>query len=193
MHVAARARLVLARRPWIHWLFVTALAALVAVSVNDRLAAIERERDGWGTTRLVLVADGPLEAGDSVVVRRVELPTAALPDAALSDLAPDARMRQRAADGEVLTSFDVVSRPGPAAGADDGDVVVTVADPLARGVAVGTNVQIVADGLVLADSGRVVEVVDEVVFVAVDEPDGPIVAAAAQQGIASLLYLPDDR
>jgi hypothetical protein len=31
------------------------------------------------------------------------------------------------------------------------------------------------------------------VFVAVDEPDGPIVAAAAQQGIASLLYLPDDR
>lgn len=193
MHVAARARLVLARRPWIYWLCVAALAALVAVSVNDRLAAIERERDGWGTTRIVLVADGFHDAGDTVVARRVELPVAALPDAALSDLTPEARMRQRAADGEVLTSFDVISRPGPAAGADTGDVVVTVSDPLARSVVVGMNVQVVADGLVLADSGRVVDVVDEVVFVAVDELDGPIVAAAAHQGIASLLYLPDDR
>jgi hypothetical protein len=191
MHVAARARHVLARRPWIYWLCVAALAALVSVAVADRLRAIERERDGWGATRTVLVADGPLEAGDPVVARRVELPVAALPDAALTELAPETRMRQRAADGEVLTSFDVTSRPGPAAGADTGDVVVAVSDPLARNVVVGTNVQIVADGLVLADSGTVTEVVDEVVLVAVDERDGPIVAAAAQQGIVSLLYLPD--
>lgn len=192
MHVAARARLVLARRPWIYWLCVAALAAIVAWSVNDRLTAIERARDGWGATRTVLVADGPLEAGDTIVVRRVELPIAAVPEAALSELTPSARMRQRAADGEVLTSFDVVSRPGPGAAADTGEIVVGVSDPLARDVAVGITVQVVADGLVLAGSGRVVEVVDDVVFVAVDERDGPIVAAAAQQGIASLLYLPDD-
>jgi translation initiation factor IF-2 len=193
MHVAVRARHVLARRPWIYWLCVAGLAAIVAVAVDDRLDAIEQERSRWGATRTVLVADGALEAGDSVVARRVELPLAALPDATLSELTPDARMRQRATDGEVLTSFDVTSRPGAAGRADAGEVVVAVSDPLARNVVIATNVQIVADGLVLADSGEVVEVVDEVVFVAVDERDGPIVAAAAQQGIAALVYLPDDR
>jgi hypothetical protein len=191
MYVATRVRRVLARRPWIYWLCVAALAVFVAVAVGDRLDAIERQRGAWGATRTIFVADGPLEPGDTVVARRVELPVAALPDAALTDLAPDTRMRQRAADGEVLTSFDVVSPPGPAASADAGEVVVTLADPLARNVVVGMDVRVVADGLVLANSGRVTEVVDEVVFVAVDELDGPIVAAAAQQGIASLLYLPD--
>jgi hypothetical protein len=193
MHVAARARLVLARRPWIYWLCVATLAALVAMSVDDRLGAIERERNAWGATQTVFVADGPLEPGDAVAARRIELPVAVLPNAALTDLTSEARMRQRAADGEVLTSLDVVARPGPAAGADDGEIVVTVSDPLARNVVVGMDVQVVADGLVLADAGRVVEVIDEVVFVAVHEHQGPIVAAAAQQGLASLLYLPDDR
>lgn len=191
MHVAAHTRLALARRPWIYWSLVTALAALVAFSVHDRLGAIERERGEWGATRTVLVADGPLEPGDIVATRRVELPVAALPDLALSELVKGSRMRQRAADGEVLTSFDVASRPGPASAADVGEVVVTVADPLTHSAAVGLQVRIVADGLVLAVSGRVVDVVDDVVFVAVDERDGPAVAAAARSGIVSLLYLPD--
>jgi hypothetical protein len=191
MHVAARTRLVLARRPWIYWVLVGAVAVLVGFSVHDRLGAIERERDRWGATRTVLVADGPLEPGDVAATRRVELPVAALPDQALSDLTSGSRMRQRAADGEVLTSFDVATRPGPASGADSGEVVVAVADPLARNVVVGAAVQIAADGLLLAESGRIVQVVDDVVLVAVDERDGPVVAAAAHAGIASLLFLPD--
>ena len=69
-------------------------------------------------------------------------------------------------------------------------MVVALSDPLARDVVAGLDVQVTADGLVLADAARVTGVVDDVIFVAVSERDGPAVAAAAQQGIASLLYLP---
>ena len=79
---------------------------------------------------------------------------------------------------------------GPAALADPGTVVVALSDPLARNVVVGLNVQVTADGLVVADAARVAGVVDDVIFVAVSAGDAPTVAAAAQQGIATLLYLP---
>jgi hypothetical protein len=68
--------------------------------------------------------------------------------------------------------------------------VVALSDPLARDVTIGLAVQVSADGLVVADDATVTAVVDDVVFVAVRERDGPSVAAAAQQGLASLLYLP---
>ena len=190
MDVAARARLVLARRPWIYWLIVVALAGSVALYTNGRLAAIDDARDEWGRTRVVLVADGPLRAGDPVATRSIELPVAALPAIALTDIPAGTMMRQRAGDGEVLTSLDVTTAPGPAAGAEPGSVVVAIADPLARGLEAGVRVQVAADGLVLAESGTVVDVIDEVVYVAIGEHDGPIVAAASQQGIATLLYLP---
>ena len=59
-----------------------------------------------------------------------------------------------------------------------------------RLVAIGLDVQVAADGIVLAEAAAVVDVVDDVVFVAVREADGAVVAAAAQRGIASLLYVP---
>jgi hypothetical protein len=49
---------------------------------------------------------------------------------------------------------------------------------------------VAAEGLLLADRATVVEVIDEVVFVAVEAADGPAVAAAAHQGLATLLHLP---
>ena len=50
--------------------------------------------------------------------------------------------------------------------------------------------QVVADGLVVADDAVVSAVVDDVVYVAVSRRDGPGTATAAQQGIATLVYLP---
>ncbi len=190
MHVAARARLVLARRPWIYWLSIAMLTVVVAVAVNDRVASIDAARDEWGDLRTVVVADGQLEPGDVAVVRLAELPVAAVPDAALTDVGPDTLVRQRVADGEVLTTLDVTTRSGPASAADAGHVVVPISDPLVRHVEVGLRVRIVADGVVLADEATVVDVADDVVFVALAERLGPVVSAAAQQGIASLLYLP---
>jgi hypothetical protein len=190
MHVAARARLVLARRPWIYWAVVAVLAGLAAATMQGQIGSVAVERDRWGTTRTVLVSTDDLEPGDPVVAAPTALPIAALPDSALDELPDGAIVRQRVAAGEVLTRVDVTARGGPAALAEPGTVVVALSDPLARNVAVGFSVQVSADGLVVADDARITAVVDDVVFVAVSERDGPGVAAAAQQGIASLLYLP---
>ena len=138
----------------------------------------------------MLVASRQLEPSDPIVAELVELPLAALPVDALSDVPETGSVRQRVAIGEVLTTLDVTGSVGPAALAEPGTVVVALSDPLARAVIVGLDVQVTADGLVLADAARVTGIVDEVIFVAVSERDGPVVAAAAQQGIASLLYLP---
>ncbi len=190
MHVAARARLVLARRPWIYWVVVVVLAVAAASSVRSEMASIASERDTWGSASSVLVARHQLEPGDPITADLVSLPLAALPDGALTDEPTGAVVRQRVAAGEILTRLDVTSRPGPAALAEPGTVVVALSDPLARDVVVGLNVQVTADGLVVADAARVTGVVDNVIFVAVDTDEAPTVAAAAQQGVASLLYLP---
>ena len=190
MHVAARARLVLARRPWIHWAVVAVLAGLAAAIVHGQLSSIAAERDRWGATRTVLVATDHLEAGDPVLAASKVLPVAALPDATLDELPDGAVVRQRVGIGEVLTERDVTGRDGPATFAEPGTVVVALSDPLARNVAIGLPVQVSADGVVIADDATISGVVDDVVYVAVSERDGPGVAAAAQQGTASLLYLP---
>ncbi len=190
MHVAARARLVLARRPWIYWAGVATFAALAALAVHDEMASIAAERNSWGATRSVLVARHRLEPGDPIAADVVAMPVAVLPVGALSDDPGGARARQRVAAGEVLTELDVTSASGPAALAEPGTVVVALADPLARNVVPGLRVHVAADGLVVAESAEVTDVADDVIFVAVSERDAPGVAAAAQQGIASLLYVP---
>lgn len=190
MHVAARVRLTLARRPWAYWSIVAALAAVPALGVHGHLVRLDEARRSWDETRPVLVATTALGPGDPILAHAVELPAALLPEGALEALPTDARLRQRVADGEVLTELDIADRRGPASLADAGTVVVALADPLSRDVAIGLEVHVAADGVVLARTATIVDVVDEIVFVAVDAGDGALVAAAAQQGIASLLYLP---
>ena len=190
MHVAARVRLALARRPWAYWSIVVTVAAVPALVVHGHLDRLDEARRSWDETRPVLVAATGLEPGDEILAHTVDVPVALLPAGALGALPAGVQLRQRVADGEVLTGLDIAARRGPASFADEGTVVVALADPLSRGVAIGLDVQVAADGIVLAATATVVDVVDEVVFVAVESAEGAVVAAAARQGIASLLYLP---
>ena len=190
MHVAASARLVLARRPWIYWAVVTTLAVVAAAAVHGEMASVAAERDRWGSTRTVMVTRHELEPGDEIAADLVSLPVAAIPERALAEAPTGALVRQRVAAGEVLTELDVTGRSGPAALAEQGAVVVALSDPLARDVAAGLRVQLTADGLVIAGDATVTAVDYDVIFVAVDAGEAPAVAAAAQQGVASLLYLP---
>jgi hypothetical protein len=190
MHVVARARLVLARRPWVYWAVVAVLASALALTVDARLTSLDEARRNWGSTRTVLVAERPLEPGDPFDVRPVDLPMAAIPPGALDDLPAGAQLQQRVGIAEVLTDLDLTVVHGPAARAPSGTVVVALTDPLSRGVSIGLKVQVAADGLVIAESATVVELSDDVIFVAVDASAAPTVAVAAQQGTASLLYLP---
>jgi hypothetical protein len=190
MQLITRARFELARRPWIYWTLVAALAVAVVALVRAELATIDARRDAWGTRRVVLVVDGDHAPGDEPRVRRVTLPAPAVPQSALSTVTGGARLRQHVADGEVLVDVDILAGDGPAARAPSGTVVVAIVDPLMRAVRPGARVEVAAEGTVIAAPASIADVVDEVAFVAVDPTDAAAVAAAARLGTASLLYVP---
>ena len=190
MHAVVRVRIFLALHPWWYWLAVAALAVAVAILARDRLAQVDRTRSEWGTSRTVIVTDSDHEPGDELRVSSIDLPAAAIPPTAVVALPADARLRQRVAAGEIIVATDIADSDGPAARASPGTVVVGVIDPSAPVDEIGVAVRIVADGLVLADRGTVVELSGEVVYVAVAASNAPVVAAAAQQRVASILFLP---
>ena len=190
MHIAVRARRLLARRPWIYWCACVVLAFGTAAIVRQQLLELDEARQRWGTTRDVLVATVDHEPGQQLQFEHVAVPLALVPANAVSDMDGGAVTRQRIAAGEIIVDRDTSAPIGPAALADSGTLVVGVSDPLARDVAVGLDVQVSADGVVLAERGRIVDRADDIVFVAVDASAAPMVALAAHDGKVSLLFVP---
>jgi hypothetical protein len=190
MHVAARTRLVLARRPWIRWAFVALLASSTGLLVERHLAGVDAAREAWGASIRVHVADGPLEPDGPIATRIVDVPAAIAPSGAVDSIPDAAALHQRVGDGEILTDVDLAPASGPAARAAPGTAVVAIADAHADVAPIGAPVDVVGDGLVLAEDARIVEVGDGVVFVAVARVDAATVAAAAGQGIAAIVHLP---
>ena len=113
-----------------------------------------------------------------------------LPSEALAALPPNGRVRQRVVSGAVITTADISRADGPAAFADPGTAVVGVIDLLAVGASIGLPVVVTSEGVVLAAAATVVGRDDEVVLIAVPVTEAPMVAAAAQLGTVSLLFLP---
>lgn len=188
----------MAKRPWVYWLVVALLAAIVAAGVADRLAAVERARSEWGDSRAVWVADADIEIGQAITATRRQLPRIAAPGAALDasvDTAPpDGLARQRIRHGEVIVDADITPRSGPASTAAPGHVVVAIDDPLLAtavdSLAAGLGVAVYADGVLLTDRADIADITGGVVFVAVPDDDAAVVAAAAQMRIASLAFTP---
>ena len=69
MNPVARVRHVLARRPWLHWTAVLALAAGAGWAVAAGVAGVDDARRSWGTTRDVLVATADIAPGDDLAAR----------------------------------------------------------------------------------------------------------------------------
>ena len=63
MNPVARARHVLARRPWLYWSAVLVLAAVAGWSVAAAAAGVDEARRAWGATRDVVVATDDLAPG----------------------------------------------------------------------------------------------------------------------------------
>ena len=189
MNIGARMRVLLARRPWIFWTVVAALTTVVAVDVSGRLRALDDARARWDETREVLVAVEPLRPGDPLVAEVVDLPLAAVPDGAVAVDGAPGTVRQHVAAGEVIVVVDVDVGTGPAAGADDDQVVVPVVDPVLLTAPVGVDVMVLSDGIVLAERARVVDVDGEVIYVAVGRTDAAVVAAAAQLRSATIAFV----
>lgn len=190
MHVTVRIRIFLARHGWVRWAIVLVLAAGVGWGSHQRAAAVERERASWGTTVDVVVAGANLVPDGAIDVIVRALPVAMLPTEALTTLPTDARLRQHVVEGAVLTSADITAASGPAALAEPGTAVVGIVDPLVRHASIGLTVAVASEGVTLANHATVVAVDNELVLIAVPRSEAPAVAAAAQLGSASLLFLP---
>lgn len=188
----ARLRLTLVRHPSIHWVAVAVVAAAVGAGVHQRTESAERTRASWGETVEVSVATHIHRVGDPIRAERRDLPVAVTPPGAVAEIDPGARAVRPIGVGEILVETDLTDRTGPGALADPGSAVVAVADPLVPEPPIGVEVAVAAEGIVLAERGRVVDRRAEVALVAVPIGDAPAVAAAARQGVASLVFRSPD-
>jgi hypothetical protein len=192
MHLVARARHVVARRPWLYWLVVTALAGCAALITAGAVAGIDDARRSWGEARAVLVASTDLSPGDLLTGRTTlrPRPLPMLPEDAIDTTTPDAIARQHVAAGEVLVDADVASGTLPTALIPAGWQGVPVAEAVPSGVAVGARVAVASTGAVLADDGVVVGLTESGPIVAVPADEAASVAQAGASGELVLLVLP---
>jgi hypothetical protein len=192
MNLVARGRYVLARRPWIYWAIVAAVALAAGLVVADAAAGIDDARRSWGVTRPVVVASADIAPGEPLAGRTTtaDRPEPALAESALSSLPSGAVARQHIAAGEAVVAGDVAATAGPRSLVPDGWAAVAVAEAVPSGAAVGDPVVSVAGGVVLADEGVVVGRSGDAVLVAVPIDDAPAVAHAVATGELSLLLVP---
>ncbi len=182
-------RLLLARRPWIRWLVIVAVAVTAAASVHAQLQSVDAARDAWTNRRRVPVATAAASPGDVLTWEWRDIPAVGVPDDVALDIADQPVARRHIGNGEIVVDADLAVGAGPAAGADSGDIVVPISDALVTDPSIGLDVAIYSDGVVLADDARIVHVEASVVFVAVDSDVAPMVAAAAQTRQASVVFV----
>jgi Flp pilus assembly protein CpaB len=194
MNPLARVRHVLARRPWLYWLAVLALAAGAGLVVAHAGASVDAARRNWGVTRDVVVASVDLAPGDPLAghVEVRSRPGPMVPAAAITDdeLGDGARVRQHVGVGEILVAADVAPTGSPQDLIPPGWSAVAVAEPVPSGAQVGDGVAAASGGLVLAPAGVVVGRVGDAVLVAVPDDHAAAVAAASAAGDLTLLLRP---
>ncbi len=182
-------RRVLAKRPWIYWLFVSVVALAVAASILDRADRVDAERAAWGETVTVFVADRALAPGDPLSVDAHEVPAGMVPTGRIAS--PDGLVaRQHVGEGEIVTDVDVVASGGPQAMTPDGWLGVPIVESPNSGARLGDRVQVVSDGVVISGEAIVVGHHDDVTVVAVPAEVAPAVPAAADARSLSLLLIP---
>lgn len=192
MNPVARARHVLARRPWLHWSAVLVLAAGAGWAVAAGAAGVDDARRSWGTTRDVLVATADIAPGEDLATRTEvrARPVPVVAEATVDSLPAGAIARQHVAAGEALVSVDVAPASGPQALIPAGSVAVAVAEPVPSGATVGDRVVAASGGVVVAADAVVVGLTAEAVLVAVPIDEAPLVALAATSGDLALLLAP---
>lgn len=145
---------------------VVAVAVLLAVA--GRVRDADRTRQRWGTTASVWVATRDLSAGATITPQDVELrdwPASLLPEAAVTELPADRRLRTAVGAGEVLVSHRMgsagVGEWATMLGPDEVAVQVPLAAALS-GASPGDRVDVVAPAsgpLPEVTAGLVVELV----------------------------------
>ena len=162
MHLLPRARLELARRPWLYWLFVGLCAFVVWWGIHSATAAATAERQRWGTSRTVMVATRAAAAGESITAHAADYPLAMVPASAVRSLPAHAEAAHTIAKGEVIVDSSVAGDdavPG-------GWAVFAIAHTDVPALLPGDDVAVFADGTRRCD-GLVTSVTTERTDVAV--------------------------
>jgi hypothetical protein len=183
----SRARMTMARRPWIHWLIVGTLAVTVATSIAVSLAGVRHERESWGRTTTVFVATRALAPGEPIAdaVERRQMPLAVVPESAMVSIDAGAAAIQRISAGEMIVQIDVAATSGPLALLPAGWLAIDITDVANAGLfSVGDAASVLADGVTIAPTATVVAVTPTDVVVGVPAADAPVVAKAANERAA---------
>lgn len=187
-------RRLLVRRPWIHWVVVTAAAASSAAIVAERVGRIDAARAAWGDERSVWVAAADVAPGAPLAVSVRRLPVAVVPLGALDPDHDDlpALARQHVTAGEIVTVVDVAPTDlsSPLALVPDGWLAVPIVESVPSGAAVGDRVRIVSGGVVLAAEAVVVGHHEQVTLTAVPSDVAAMIPAAADADGVTLLLVP---
>lgn len=183
----ARVRRVLAHHRWMRWVPLVAGCSGLVFAVHGYSSGVDAVRDAWGETRTVWVADRDHEPGESLAASARELPVVAVPADAMSvDEPVDGRtVRQRVTSGEVVTDTDIAGR-GTSSLIPDGWRAIAISEAPSSGASVGDVVDLVSDGVVIADRAIVIDHLDGAVLVAVDADAAPLVALAVDTGVTIL-------
>lgn len=186
MHLLARVRLELARRPWIYWLTIAVLGAIVTLGVSRAMGRVDAARRAWGEPATVWIAATDIEPGEPIVAKRSVVPRAVVPSRATTEDPDRSVARQRIAGGAIVTAFDVAAA-GPAGLVPDGWVAIAVAATGDFGV--GDRVTVFAADVSLGD-GVVVARTDTDVMVAVPVAAAGDLAASVLAGTAVIALAP---
>jgi Flp pilus assembly protein CpaB len=186
---AVAARRLLARRPWLYWAAVVAVAAATSAAVRSHAAGIDRAIAEWGATRPVLVTRVALSPGDPVVGDWREYPESLIPDTALTPADGQRLARHHLDPGEIITVGDTVGG-GPLARLPDGWLAVAVIESPPSGAGPGDRVQLASDGITLAGEAIVIGTAADATLIGVPSEIAPLVPLAAQQGTLAVLRLP---
>jgi hypothetical protein len=187
MHLLARVRFELARRPWIYWLIVAILAALVALGVARAEGRVDAARRSWGEQVTVWVATADIEPGEPISAEHRVVPRAVIPVRAVTDGVIGSVARQRIAAGAIITALDVTGA-GPAGLVPAGWLAIVIPTPSSH-FAAGDRVTVFAADRSLAD-GVVVDHTDSDVMVAVPATAAGDLAASVLAGSAVIALAP---
>lgn len=179
MTVMPVVRRLLARRPWVQWAAIVAIAVGAAASVADAMSELAAERAAWGTAATVWVATEDLEVGDRIAAEAVSVPAAVRPAGAVDD--PEGAVaRQAIGRGEVVARYDVMAPGDELALTPAGWLVAPVEEAPRSGAALGERVQVASEGFVVADEAVVVGTLDDITLVAVPPDVAPLLPAATR-------------
>jgi hypothetical protein len=187
VHILARVRSIVARHPWMYWLAVATLAAIVTIGVVHAMARVDAARRSWGTQHAVWTATDEVDPGQPIAAELREVPTAVVPVGAVDSSPVGAIARQHISAGEIVTNTDV-ALDGAAGLIPVGWVAFAVPESVAH-FSVGDHVNVYTPDRLISD-GVVVDVSDSDAMVAIAADAAPAMASALQADAVTIALTP---